>query len=173
MIKPAQFDDLDALVTLLRACAHSGLLRKPEEIHPDMLREKMPQDAKKWLFVARSEGELVGVVWGQIYPLHRLRFTVGDLTLAVLPPFQSQGIGRALMVHLIRAIQEEAPQVHRIELMCNPENQKAVAIYQSLGFVKEGFLRGRFISDDGRFIDDLQMGLIVADNGPVSATRLG
>jgi ribosomal protein S18 acetylase RimI-like enzyme len=169
-IEAAQYDDVEGLVALLRDCAPYGLLRRPEEIHHDMIKEKLPFDQKKWLFIARFDDEIMGMVWAQVYSPYRLRDCVGELTLAVHPKAQSQGLGRRLMVHLMGHIRQMAPQVRRIELMCNPNNTKAVSLYESLGFVREGLLRGRMTADNGEIIDDLLMGWLVEGNAPVQAT---
>jgi RimJ/RimL family protein N-acetyltransferase len=172
-IEAARPEDVYGLVRLMQVCAPHGLLRKPDEINNDFIKNKLPVAGRKWFFVAWSEAAPIGIVWGQVYDQYRLRQCVGELSLAVHPLAQSNGIGRTLMTHLIESIKQNSPQIRRIELMCNPHNTKAVALYKSLGFEKEGLLKARVISDDGQPMDDLQMGLILTSNKPSGATNKG
>ncbi|TAK69914.1 MAG: N-acetyltransferase [Dehalococcoidia bacterium] len=49
--------------------------------------------------------------------------------------------------------------VHRIELSVEPDNERAVRVYEKLGFVREGMRREHHY-DDGCFRDELIMGLL-------------
>jgi RimJ/RimL family protein N-acetyltransferase len=49
--------------------------------------------------------------------------------------------------------------MHRIELSVEPENQRAVRVYEKLGFVREG-LRREHHFDDGCFRDEMIMGIL-------------
>jgi RimJ/RimL family protein N-acetyltransferase len=49
--------------------------------------------------------------------------------------------------------------MHRVELSVDPSNERAIRLYERLGFVREGVRREAHY-DAGRFIDDVQMGLL-------------
>ncbi len=51
--------------------------------------------------------------------------------LAIAPAFQGQGLGRAALELILQEI-HAAP---RVWLVTHPENEKAIALYESLGFV--------------------------------------
>ncbi len=50
--------------------------------------------------------------------------------MMVAPLYQSQGIGTAALTQML----EKLRAVERIELVTHPENERALALYQSLGF---------------------------------------
>lgn len=50
--------------------------------------------------------------------------------LAIQPEFQGKGIGRAA----VELILEEVKDAKKVVLVTHPENERAIALYQSLGF---------------------------------------
>jgi putative acetyltransferase len=101
--------------------------------------------------VAEIDGRIVGSAsLKQLRPA-RCRH-VGILAVGVHPDFQRQGIGRALMKHLIE--HARTCKLERLELYVRGDNAPAQALYVSLGFVQEG-TRARFIKlEDGTYVDD-------------------
>ncbi len=79
-------------------------------------------------FIARADGNPVGLV-GMI-DYGRMAY-IG--ALAVLPEYQSRGIGRALMEHIIAYVQSRGPRVMLLE--ATPAGAR---IYLKLGFVTDG-----------------------------------
>ena len=80
---------------------------------------------------------------------------VAILGIGIHPEFQNLGLGRALMESIIDWARENS--VIRLDLNVRCDNDRAIRLYESLGFVREG-VRERFIRlDDGRFIDDAVM----------------
>jgi len=62
-------------------------------------------------------------------------FAVPSLGLAVAPGVRGQGLGRTMMEFLHGAAQGRGAD--RIRLRVHPENEKAVALYRSLGYAFE------------------------------------
>ncbi len=60
--------------------------------------------------------------------------TAGIYGFGVLPQFRRRGFGRQIMEQTINIIRAEGQQ--RIELEVEPDNDNAVALYRSLGFVE-------------------------------------
>ena len=80
-----------------------------------------------------------------------------ELTIAVHPEFQGQGLGKMLFQALLKKVTEERDDILRIELIARESNQKAILFYQSLGFQIEGKLRNRIKTGATRFEADIPM----------------
>lgn len=80
---------------------------------------------------------------------------VMSLGISVHPDGQGQGLGWALMTALLDYADRWA-QVLRIELHVYADNERAIRLYQSLGFETEGRLRGDSLRD-GVYVDSLCM----------------
>lgn len=77
------------------------------------------------------------------------------LGIAVLPEFQGQGVGRALMQALIDYADRWAHAL-RIELTVFADNQRAIRLYEAMGFSHEGRHTG-YALRDGHYADVLSM----------------
>lgn len=80
---------------------------------------------------------------------------VMNVGIAVAADAQGRGVGRALMTALIDYADRWA-QVLRLELTVFADNQRAIGLYESLGFKREGLHIG-FALRDGHFADALSM----------------
>jgi putative acetyltransferase len=86
---------------------------------------------------------------------HLRRRHVMSLGICVHPDGQGKGLGWALLAAALDYADRWA-QVLRIELQVYADNQRAVRLYESLGFVVEGRLRGAALRD-GVYADTLAM----------------
>jgi L-phenylalanine/L-methionine N-acetyltransferase len=77
------------------------------------------------------------------------------LGIAIAPDWQGRGVGRALMQRLL-AWADDWAGVLRIELQVHVDNERAQALYRSLGFVEEGRHRG-YALKGGRYVDSISM----------------
>lgn len=82
---------------------------------------------------------------------------VGRLGVGALPEARGRGVGRRLMHSAIG--EARARGMERIELEVFASNTRAIALYQSLGFVREG-LKRRSRKLDGVYDDDVMMALL-------------
>ncbi|HEU4882475.1 MAG TPA: GNAT family N-acetyltransferase [Longimicrobium sp.] len=92
---------------------------------------------------------------------------VGTLGIGMLPEVRGQGLGRRLMTTAIDAAREKG--MERIQLGVFASNTRAIALYESLGFVHEG-LKRRARKFDGGYDDDVMMALFL-DEPPEPADR--
>ncbi|SCB57546.1 Acetyltransferase (GNAT) family protein [Rhizobium aethiopicum] len=111
-------------------------------------------------FVALIEEEVVG--WCDIsrhfFPANAHR---GRLGMGILPAYRGQGLGRKLIETTLLAAQGAG--FMRIELDVYKDNTRAIALYEKLGFTREGIIR-RAARIDGRFIDAIGMALLFDEN---------
>lgn len=66
------------------------------------------------------------------------------ITIAVLPEFRRNGIGRGLMQAAMAAAKSFGAEQMFLEVACN--NKAAIALYRSLGF-KDGIIRPQYYAD--------------------------
>ena len=105
------------------------------------------------VFVAESRGEIVGRLSVARDP-HPASNHVADLGLMVAASHRRQGVGRAL---LKRAVEwGAAARVRKLELHVFPHNAPAIALYESFGFVREGYRRDHYRRGPG-YVDAILM----------------
>jgi RimJ/RimL family protein N-acetyltransferase len=101
------------------------------------------------------EGRLVGMV--TIVRGHRPRFRhTGTLGLSVQREVWGLGVGRALAEAALGGARELG--LRRVTLYVRADNERAIRLYEALGFRLEGRLVGGFAIGDTDY-DDLVMGL--------------
>ena len=94
---------------------------------------------------------------------------VGRLGIGLLPAFRGRGLGARLAAAAIAAARSRG--VERIELEVFASNARAIALYERLGFVREGVKR-RARKLDGEYDDDVMMALLLTDR-PTAVTLDG
>lgn len=105
------------------------------------------------VFVADNGGKIVGRLSVARDP-HPASNHVADLGLMVAAAHRRQGIGLAL---LERAVEwAGAARVRKLELHVFPHNTPAIALYESFGFVREGYRRDHYRRGAG-FVDAILM----------------
>ena len=107
-------------------------------------------------FVAISDGNIIG--WCDISALDRPVFAhIGSLGIGVLASYRGHGVGKALM----KAALEKAKQkgLTRIELTVRENNASAIALYETMGFEKEGVHKNG-VCIDGKYENHIFMALL-------------
>jgi len=105
------------------------------------------------VFVAEESGSIVGRLSVARDP-HPASFHVADLGLMVAVEHRRRGIGRALLQRAVEWAAEA--RVRKLELHVFPHNEPAIALYESFGFVREGFRRGHYRRGTG-YVDAILM----------------
>jgi ribosomal protein S18 acetylase RimI-like enzyme len=106
--------------------------------------------------VALLDGRVVG--WCDILPLERPTLAHGGtLGIGVARDFRGRGIGTALLQETLE--RAKAAGLTRIELTVREDNLRAIALYEKLGFVREGLKRNA-VRLDGEYGNLVSMGLL-------------
>jgi RimJ/RimL family protein N-acetyltransferase len=107
------------------------------------------------LFVVIADGGVVGWcdIVRQTRPIHA---HTGVLGMGLLPLFRGQGHGRKLVEASLHAA--KLAGFSRVELTVHADNPRAIALYERVGFVREGIKR-RASCIDGRFGDTIMMAI--------------
>jgi ribosomal protein S18 acetylase RimI-like enzyme len=141
-----------------RTAMTPGLLAsRPDEIRAELIAQKIEALATRGCFVvAEIGGNIVGHAF--LEPLVNLAATahVFVLTIVVHPEKIGQGVGSALLSHLLEWAARDT-RVTRVELRVRSTNTRAIALYKKLGFVEEGRFQRRIRLEDGTFVDDIAM----------------
>ena len=109
-------------------------------------------------FVAVLEdGTVIGCAGLTVCSNPRMRH-VGSVGLYVHTDYQNQGVGTALMKVLLE-LADNWLMLVRVELEVFADNERAIHLYEKLGFEKEGLLRMTTVRS-GRYVDDCKMARI-------------
>lgn len=164
-IREATPDDARAVLSLLEQLYSEThfLLHEPGEVEQDVERyaRRIGEAAGKgnWvMFVAESGGSTIGLTFGNRGTAKRTRHSL-LIGLGVLRSSWSQGVGRGLL----GAIESwaRARDIHRIELTVQTENSRALALYEKVGFEREGTKR-HSQRIDGAYVDEILMSKLIA-----------
>jgi RimJ/RimL family protein N-acetyltransferase len=111
------------------------------------------------LLVAESDGQLVGRLSLSRDP-NPASTHVADLGLMVAAGHRRRGIGTALL----QAAESWArtARISKLELHVFPHNAPAIALYERLGYLREGLRRDHYRRPDGKFVDAILMAKKVA-----------
>lgn len=159
LIRRARPDDAAEIREVYRAAAVQGTLaRMPDEVDDAYVAGFMAAARNGLEVVAERDGRVIGDLHAARLSPRIFARTLGDLTIAVHPDHQGQGIGRKLFEEFLRIVRDEMPDIDRVELFAWDENQPALRLYESLGFQFEGLLPHRVRTDDGELRNDILYG---------------
>jgi RimJ/RimL family protein N-acetyltransferase len=105
--------------------------------------------------LACTDGAIIGTLRFKNHPRRRMAHH-GHFGIGVDEEWRSRGVGRAL----IQVLLDWAAASDTIEKVCLgvfAENDRARALYRSLGFFEEGRRLAEFRMGPGRYSDDIQM----------------
>ena len=164
-IRPARIEDAEAILAFLAEVgAETGFLSFGAEgsgLTPDAEREYLQRTGQSdngIALIAEWEGRIVGLLTFNGSDRKHTRHA-GELGISIARFCWGRGIGRTLIQLLLRWA-ESGSAVRKINLRVRADNVRAIALYESLGFVTEGRLaRDNLV--DGVFHDSLVMGRLV------------
>jgi ribosomal protein S18 acetylase RimI-like enzyme len=161
-IREARWEDAPLLAAAERTIASvpGRLASRPDEIDDDVIRKKiLDLDGRGLYLVAEHAGTVVGHAFLESLSLAATSHVV-RLTIAVHEGHQQKGVGRALMLELLRWARSNS-RVEKVELQVRSSNEHAIALYRSLGFVEEGRKTRRLKIGPSEYLDDVYMALWV------------
>ncbi|MCM1012506.1 MULTISPECIES: GNAT family N-acetyltransferase [unclassified Brevibacterium] len=153
VLDAAELDDLTRLLDdLVSGGAALGWIEPPSREEVSALLEDLAiataeNDAR--VALARSQGAVVGFAYWTRYTRPTLRRHVDVEKVAVGAAVQRAGIGRSLMTALISEARDLGVEVMTLDL--RGDNDAAIRLYESLGFVRYGLLEGFVAVGDERY----------------------
>ena len=163
ILRPARPTDARALAQLFAAVRSEGrwLVTPPSAVSEPseaFFIGEMIRDHDALSLVAESDGEVVGNV---LISVERSVVSdhVGTLSICVADGWRDVGIGSAL----VAASQDWARQtgLAKVALGVFPDNERAIAVYEHAGFVREGLRRRQYRVPGGEYRDELLMAWFV------------
>ncbi|MDR6625182.1 N-acetyltransferase [Caulobacter segnis] len=160
-IRAATSADREAIVALHKAAAVTpgALARAPEEVTPAYAEAAIKSDI--CLVAVEPDGFVLGEIHAKRETVALFAHVLGSLTVAVHPERQGRGVGSKLFEALIAWAKAQEPPILRIELAAGAGNPGAIRLYERLGFKHEGRQVARGRLPDGRFEDDILMGMLL------------
>ncbi|QMS85527.1 GNAT family N-acetyltransferase [Candidatus Xianfuyuplasma coldseepsis] len=167
VIRQAEPEDAKAIVETMALIISQtkNLGREPDEWNKTVEEEtailnRFKDSVDDYMAVADDDGHIVAVASFHGRPLKRLRHRV-NLGISILKAYHHQGLGTALMKHLLQ--QAKRMGKHTVELEVRADNVHAIELYKKVGFVIEGVKKQGFYVD-GDYIDELMMAYYMEDN---------
>jgi RimJ/RimL family protein N-acetyltransferase len=111
------------------------------------------------VFVAEDGDRIVGRLSLSRDP-HPASRHVADLGLMVAASHRRQGVGTALLRQAVAWSRES--RIRKLELHVFPWNEPALGLYESFGFVREGYRRRQY-ERGGELVDAILMAYFVED----------
>ena len=148
----------DAEATLFHLRQTSGetdyISRYPEEVtltveEEEAFLEKVLTDSKSLMIAAVVDGKIVAnAAFNCVLDTFKYRHRA-DLGIAVQQEYWDQGIGTAMLAELIKEAEKVGYEQLELEVDCR--NEKAVKLYQKLGFRTYGTRERTFKLKDGSY----------------------
>ncbi|MBI3519861.1 MAG: GNAT family N-acetyltransferase [Bacteroidetes bacterium] len=138
-----------------------GLARQEDEITREYISTQLQKSIQNGISLVIENPENVNELVAEIHcskPEPRVfRHIFSDLTIAVHPQFQGKGLGRLLFTTFLKCIEENRPDILRVELITRESNSKAITFYKSIGFKVEGKLEQRINNTNNNLEADIPM----------------
>jgi L-phenylalanine/L-methionine N-acetyltransferase len=155
MVRQATFDDFDFIYSLY---FHP-------QVNPFLLYEMMDKSSfqpiyselipKDIIFIYEENEQPVGMfkLYAHTYRSAHIGYLGG---LAIHPDFSGKGFGAKMMTEILALGKEKG--FLRIELSAATINTRAIALYEKIGFEREGILRKyTHLKRENRFLDEVMM----------------
>ncbi len=157
-LRTYQPSDLDALV-LMYATLSEETLRWSLPPYDRQKIERLTSDLpNKIILLALSEDRVVGHLLITVFPSQRFK-GIGELIIYIHQEFQNIGLGAAMIAEAVSLARMRG--LHRIGLSVIADNQRAIGLYEKMGFLKEGVRRHSYFGMDGVYHDSVDMGLLL------------
>jgi RimJ/RimL family protein N-acetyltransferase len=161
-IREVRSDDAEAMIRFMNAidCETRFLSREPGEFAMTLEEERnfiqaRTEDARVHWIIAEAQGRIVAscsIFGAGRYKRYQHRATIG---IVISRDYWGLGLGRRLMLENIARCRQIGYE--QLELSVLAGNDRAIALYKSLGFEIQGTVTHAFKYADGTYADDYFM----------------
>jgi RimJ/RimL family protein N-acetyltransferase len=143
--RPEDFLQIFSLYQLVSKTP-GGLARTGSEITEGYVKnftEKSIENGVQFVIVSQRTNVIIGEIHCYKLEPSVFKHVLSELTISIADAYQGKGLGRKLFEALLNVVLISRGDILRIELIARESNVKAIQLYESLGFVKEGRLENR------------------------------
>ncbi|MDA9472310.1 GNAT family N-acetyltransferase [Enterococcus sp. 5H] len=155
-------DILEVLRIIGRETPFLVMDEKGMEMTPDEMSENLAnlfESPNNVLMVAIADGKVIGTASVKASAKKRMEH-IGEIGISILKDYWGFGLGSLMMEELILWVQESGV-IRRLELTVQHRNQRAVHVYEKIGFKTEAIMERGAKTDDGEFLEVHLMSLMV------------
>jgi ribosomal protein S18 acetylase RimI-like enzyme len=163
IIRHANATDYNKIYTFYKKVAEApiGIARSPEEITQAYIKNFMADAAETGIELVVDNPNNNEEIIAEIH-CHKLgpkifNHVLSELTIAVHPDFQGQGLGKKIFTYLLEFITSNRPDILRVELFVQESNERAIELYKKIGFIPEGRFQKRIPGKENILEADIPM----------------
>jgi putative acetyltransferase len=139
------------------ASISGGLARNADEINDQYIDEVLGAALQRgFVFIAEKDDTIIGALLIYTYEARAFSHVLTETTVLVDPAFQGLGIGTRMITALLREVAENRPDILRVEINTR-ESNRAITLYERLGFTKEFASKNRMRAASGNLESDIYM----------------
>jgi len=157
---PGDFSEIFALYKKVSVLSR-GIARNTKEITEEYIQHFMQNANEKGIGLVidnpENKNEIIAEIHCYKWGIEKFNHVLTELTIAVLPAFHGQGIGKIIFRHLLNLVETERSDILRVELVAQESNGKAIDFYKKLGFTSEGRFENRIKLNNTDFEADIPM----------------
>ena len=158
-IRLFQPEDKEKLVAMYEALSNDAVRWGMSPYTRERLEEGWFKNLQNITAMVAFHGDKI-VGHAQIFKSpHPRRKGIAELLTYIHQDFHNVGLGTAMLAKLIELARREG--LHRIGLRVVADNKRAVHLYQKMGFKIEGVMKDAYFGEDGKYHDELIMGLLL------------
>jgi L-phenylalanine/L-methionine N-acetyltransferase len=157
-ISPYDDSDKEGLVSMYATLSHESLRWSMPPYDRQRIDRWIANRNNSIIIVAKDGEKVVGHLQISVGTSPRFR-EMGDLFIYLHQDYQNIGLGTALIGEGIKTAKER--RLHRVELTVVADNQRAIHLYEKTGFHREGLKRENYLGEDGKYHDEIIMGILL------------
>ncbi len=150
--------DLDALVSMYASLSEETLRWSLPPYDRQKIERWTSDLPNKIILLALLGDRIVGHLLITLFPSQRFK-GIGELIIYLHQEFQNLGLGAAMIAESVSLARVRG--LHRIGLSVVADNQRAIALYEKMSFLREGVRRHSYFGVDGVYHDEVDMGLLL------------
>ena len=160
VIRAGRRNDSAAILELFVKVAEvsGGLARHADEMSLEYVDDCVAKSlANGVLLIAEGDSRVLGELHTYGAGLRKFDHVLANLTVAVHPDAQGQGLGRRLFEALLTEVRDNHPDILRIELFTQESNLRGQRLYESVGFRRQGWSEKAIRGPTGELEADIPM----------------